>query len=87
MGKSLINDKSKTKLKLALSPAREHNLSAIAEDDPSVNRRSLKTEIHHDDKPYIRRAKQICQKIRNPKSILEGDFRSPQKPLKEKYDN
>jgi hypothetical protein len=43
MGKSLINDKSKTKLKLALSPARDTNLAAIAEDGPSLNRKSLKT--------------------------------------------
>ncbi len=48
MGKSLINDKSKTKLKLALSPSRDNNLITIVEDETCLNRLSLKTQIQHE---------------------------------------
>jgi hypothetical protein len=87
MGKSLINDKSKTKLKLALSPARDHNLTIISEDSPSLNRKSLKTPIPHPEQPYLKRAKKLCQQIRTPKADPDDNFRSPQKPLREKYEN
>lgn len=73
MGKSLINDKSRTRLHLALSPSRGHAPSPVP---PPLQ-----------DKPYMRRVKQLCQKIRSPKTALDGHFRSPQKPLRERYEN
>jgi hypothetical protein len=79
MGKSLINDKSKAKLRLALSPSREHNLQ---EDDSCVNRKGIKTNPPLDDAPYIQRVKQLCQKIRNPKTCIDDVFRSPRKMLR-----
>jgi hypothetical protein len=47
MGKSLINDKSKSKIKLALSPARDTHLRNAKEDENNVNRGSLKSQASH----------------------------------------
>ena len=79
MGKSVTNDKSKTKLKLALSPSRKHNLP---EDHSCLNKRNIKTNPPLDDTPYLQRVRQLCQKIRNPTTHLEDVLRSPQKVLR-----
>lgn len=84
MGKSLINDRSRTRLHLALSPSRHHLSSAHPSPLPLP---PLPPPPPPQDKPYMRRVKQLCQKVRSPKTALDDHFRSPQKALKERYEN
>lgn len=75
MGKSLINDKSKTKLKMALSPSRQHNNRKNSKVTDNSFKGSHKIEIVNLEPPYLKKVKEICKKLRQPKTAHDLSIR------------